>query len=658
MSQSSDPIAQQLARALQAQQILKRQQAEAERRAAEGDPGPEPPPDIELPGDDGPEARARAAAELAAKRADPVRAALREALASKLDTLVDMMIGRPELLEALLGVSTVGAAPAASAASSQAGAADGGQAPARGRAKKSDGGGGEPPAPPAGGTGGGGDGKRPPKERKLRAPTKGQEMVMMLEERTFFRSMTGRLYIEHQGEAVACDGAQYQELVTGAFWARYRDTVGTPTIREGTNVLGSRTKERRPVPIRVAGDARRLVLDLGAGLAPWVVTPETIDVMGEEDTPPCFHRPPGTLPLPRPQIATSDEEAAATMGELRTVLGVEDGTTWASLVAWMTACLRPVGPYPVLLLRGEKGSGKSTLARALRKLVDPRQPDLKTLPKGKEEIRTLAISAEHGHVQAFDNLSGLDGDLSDALCRLSTGDALEVRALYTGRDLDTFVACRPIILTSITDVATRPDLLDRALMVRLPPRSERIDDDEFNAAVDALAPRVLGALLWAIHRGMQRLEVPEGEEWFVDVPGAIRLRAPARWAAAAEVFLGLPEGATVEAYLASKEEAEELDAEDPFAAALLEWLEPGPNGEADWSGTAKEMLVGLTKHAYDDKKAPAYWPESPRALRGRLDRSMGTLRAHGVTVSYRVEGHDKKRMVYVKRLPQAKGDET
>jgi Mg-chelatase subunit ChlI len=38
----------------------------------------------------------------------------------------------------------------------------------------------------------------------------------------------------------------------------------------------------------------------------------------------------------------------------------------------MAAALRPVGPYPVLLLRGEKGSGKSTLARARRRLVDPR----------------------------------------------------------------------------------------------------------------------------------------------------------------------------------------------------------------------------------------------------------------------------------------------
>ena len=33
------------------------------------------------------------------------------------------------------------------------------------------------------------------------------------------------------------------------------------------------------------------------------------------------------------------------------------------MIAWVTAALRPVGPYPVLVLNGEQASGKSTLAR-------------------------------------------------------------------------------------------------------------------------------------------------------------------------------------------------------------------------------------------------------------------------------------------------------
>ena len=35
------------------------------------------------------------------------------------------------------------------------------------------------------------------------------------------------------------------------------------------------------------------------------------------------------------------------------------------MIGWLTAALRPVGPYPVLVLNGEQASGKSTLARIL-----------------------------------------------------------------------------------------------------------------------------------------------------------------------------------------------------------------------------------------------------------------------------------------------------
>ena len=60
MSQSENPLAQQLARQLQADQILRRRQEQELRQREEGFLQ-EPPPDVELPGDGGPEARARPA---------------------------------------------------------------------------------------------------------------------------------------------------------------------------------------------------------------------------------------------------------------------------------------------------------------------------------------------------------------------------------------------------------------------------------------------------------------------------------------------------------------------------------------------------------------------------------------------------------------------
>ena len=43
------------------------------------------------------------------------------------------------------------------------------------------------------------------------------------------------------------------------------------------------------------------------------------------------------------------------------------------MVTWLTAVLRPVGPYPILVLNGEQGAAKSTLVKVLRLLIDPRR---------------------------------------------------------------------------------------------------------------------------------------------------------------------------------------------------------------------------------------------------------------------------------------------
>ena len=55
------------------------------------------------------------------------------------------------------------------------------------------------------------------------------------------------------------------------------------------------------------------------------------------------------------------------------------------MIAWLTAALRPVGPYPVLVFNGEQSSGKSTLARILRLLIDPGQ---RALPDNCSPLRT------------------------------------------------------------------------------------------------------------------------------------------------------------------------------------------------------------------------------------------------------------------------------
>jgi hypothetical protein len=77
-------------------------------------------------------------------------------------------------------------------------------------------------------------------------------------------------------------------------------------------------------------------------------------------------------------------------------------------------------------------------------------------------------------VLVFDNLSTIPAEISDCLCRLSTGGGFAVCSLYTDDEETLFDGQRPIALTSINDVANRSDLADRLVIVLL----ETIPDDK------------------------------------------------------------------------------------------------------------------------------------------------------------------------------------
>jgi len=111
--------------------------------------------------------------------------------------------------------------------------------------------------------------------------------------------------------------------------------------------------------------------------------------------------------------------------------------------------------------------------------------------------RDLMVAASSARIVALDNLSGLPPWLSDTLCRLSTGGGFATRQLFTAGEEMLFDAMRPVILNGIEDCGTRPDLLNRALILTLPtvPEERRREENTFWRAFDADAPLILGALL-------------------------------------------------------------------------------------------------------------------------------------------------------------------
>jgi hypothetical protein len=171
-----------------------------------------------------------------------------------------------------------------------------------------------------------------------------------------------------------------------------------------------------PVHIRIAEHAGAIYIDLGD--KDWGAVKVT--AAGWEvvtDPPVRFARSGSMRPLPIPTRGGSIE-ALRKFANVKPRNEENGADEFVLLVAYALAALRPNCNYPVLGLAGEQGSGKTSLVRFLGSLIDPRSPQLRTMP-GDE--RDLIVAARHAHLLGFDNISGLSDDMSDAICRLSTG---------------------------------------------------------------------------------------------------------------------------------------------------------------------------------------------------------------------------------------------
>lgn len=217
-----------------------------------------------------------------------------------------------------------------------------------------------------------------------------------------------------------------------------------------------------------------------------------------------------------------------------------------------------------------------------------------------------------------------------------------MRQLYSDQDEVLFDAARPVMLNGIEDIVTRPDLADRALFLTLEPIPEerRRPEQELWAAFEAERPRILGALLDAVAKGLAMLPRTRLDK----LP---RMADFALWATACETALW-PAGTFWSAYCGNRDEAVEgvIDA-DPIAAAVRALMAT----RTEWTGTATELLGALAEMAGERIAKSKTWPDSPRALVGRLRRAATFLRKIDIEIGYGREGRARTRIIRITTGP-------
>lgn len=339
------------------------------------------------------------------------------------------------------------------------------------------------------------------------------------------------------------------------------------------------------------------------------ITDEGWRVLDDSDV--KFRRASGMLGLPYP--------AEGNLRELLKFLNLRSRADEVLLLTWLAFALRPKGPYPVLSLSGATGSAKSMTATILRKLVDPSQAELTTEPRSE---RDLAIAATNSHLIAIDNLSQVSAQLSDALCRVSTGGSFRTRRLYKNNEEMLFTFKSPIILTGIEELPTRSDLLNRSLLIHLERISQYRDDEELLAEFEEACPRIFGGLLDVLCAGLQNAKK-------VQVPVLPRMAAFARFGVAVEELLGFKPGDFLAAYRLNIEKTNDVTLESsPVFIPIRDLLERCRR----FSGTAGELLEKLALSATDLAKKHPHWPKASNKLSGEIARIEPDLEKVGISV--------------------------
>ena len=323
------------------------------------------------------------------------------------------------------------------------------------------------------------------------------------------------------------------------------------------------------------------------------------------------------------------------------------------MVMWALATLSE-GPYPIATFTGEQGTAKSSSTRILRRLTDPNKALLRSAPR---EERDLVVMAKNSHVLTFDNLSTLPAWLSDALAKLATGGGFSYRGLYTNDEEFVFDGRRPIIMNGIEDFATRGDLVDRCVFLRVNaiPEDKKKTERELLKMINKAIGGILGALLDAAAYGLAHP---------VKLTAKPRMADFAQWAASCEGhFVGtqLPCGGVWDvddfmfAYDENRKGAMEtvLDA-DSVGVAIMALMD----GRTSITGTATLLLEMLAAKAGESTRRDKTWPANARSLSGRLKRLAPALRKVGVqTQTHRSADGDSRLITITKKVEREAFDD-
>jgi len=298
----------------------------------------------------------------------------------------------------------------------------------------------------------------------------------------------------------------------------------------------------------------------------------------------------------------------------------DDNEKFLLIVAFIIQSFFYTMQFPIVVITAEPGSGKSFTTRMIKRIIDPHEAPILSVPhNAKDMFSTAGVS----WLMAYDNFSKVPGWLSDLFCRFSTGGGTIDRELFTNGEAYVYSAKRPAIVNGINDFFAESDVLERAITFenkRIEPK-ERRPESELLQEFENLLPGIFFDLLGLLSDVLRILPNVE-----IDEP--TRLADFCNIGTAAAIAMGFDEMAFMDAYKKNLKDANNIVLESSVIAPVIKKL---IEKEKKFEGTPTKLLTALCSI---DKEASegTYWPKTPGVLSGMLKRLAGNLINTGIKV--------------------------
>ena len=320
----------------------------------------------------------------------------------------------------------------------------------------------------------------------------------------------------------------------------------------------------------------------------------------------------------RPQIIP------AINGDAQLILNyvnIQDKQQQLLLMVFLISCFIPDIAHVVLVIFGSQGSAKSTLSKLLRRIIDPSVIEVSSIPDThKELVQTLA----HHAFLFFDNVSYISETTSDILCKAVTGSGFPKRELYSDDEDVIYSFKRCIGINGINLMGTRPDLLERSLLLelhRIDPNNRK-QEKELMIGFEKEIPLILGGVLDVLVKAIQIKSS-------VQIKSLPRMADFAVWGCAISRALGYTESDFLDAYHVNiSKQTETVLNENIVATAIMSFMDE----RNSWTGTATGLLGELTNHAkfQNIDTYEKYWPKASNTLARRLNELKVNLKEVGI----------------------------